>query len=158
MTLSLAYHRPFLSFPIITAFIYVNHDRNGIWELQYFSIPTVTQLQRLACSCWNSEWACGALITSSVLGVLCLASVLHGVEACNDYVRYFHESCRSGKRDTLFLAPAKVKYFCNAIASPTLTPSYHLWFLCFLLTRPNLCITHAITREKGQARHYSSWH
>ena len=27
------------------------------------------------------------------------------------------------KRDTLFLAPAKVRYFCNAAASPTLTPS-----------------------------------
>lgn len=99
MTLPLAYHRLFFSFSIIIAFIYVNHSGNEIWELQYFSIPTVTQLQRLTRSCWNLEWACGAPITSSVLGVLGLASVLHGADACNDYVSCFHESCCSGREE-----------------------------------------------------------
>lgn len=60
------------------------------------------------------------------------------------------------EKDSRTLLSAKVKFTCLSSVVDSSPLHTHLSFLCFLLTHPGLCITHAITQEKGQGRHYSS--
>lgn len=74
-----------------------------------------------------------ALITSSVLGVLCFSLQFY-MRPVMITSGTFTKAALWEEGTRYFWHQQSQKYFCNAIASPTLAPSYHLWFLCFLLT------------------------
>lgn len=145
-------------FSINIVFFYINHNQNEIKELQYFShhccnlaAKVEKPLLKLRMGFWNSQHhLCIRYHLFKLSFTQCKMPVMFMSHT------FMHATALGEKSYTLYRAPAEVMYFCNAVASPPLTRSCHIWFLCFLLTHPNLCITHAITQEKGQARHYSS--
>lgn len=132
-------------FSINIVFFYINHNENEIKELQYFShhhcnlaAKVEKPLLKLRMGFWNSQHH---LCLRHRLFKLSVTQCLMPETAMSQ--TSMHAAALGEKSYTLYWAPAEVLYFCNAAASPPLPHSCHLWFLCLLLTHPNLCIRRA---------------
>lgn len=118
----------------------------------------VIGLQRLIGSRYNLEAGFGTVGITSASGLPCSAWASRGLR-CRPRLCP-GPSCMlplwGTRSSTLLVAPTGVRCSCNATAPPASLHSCLFLFLCFLLTHPNRCVTHAMTQGKGQTRHSSS--